>query len=94
MVSKEDIEYVAKLAKLSLTDDEKEKFVPQLGDIINFANKISELNTDNVQPTQHILETNNVFRKDEIIPSYKREEILKNAPEKEAGCIIVPGVNN
>ena len=94
MVSKEDIEYVAKLAKLSLTDEEKEKFIPQLGDIINFANKISELNTDNVEPTQHILETNNVFRKDEIIPSYKREDILKNAPEKEAGCIIVPGVNN
>ena len=65
-----------------------------MDNIINFANKISELNTDNVEPTQHILETNNVFRKDEIIPSYKREDILQNAPEKEAGCIIVPGVNN
>ena len=65
-----------------------------MGDIINFANKISELDTDNVEPTQHILETHNVFRKDEVVPSYKREDIIKNAPEKEAGCIIVPGVNN
>jgi len=94
MVTKEDIEYVAKLAKLNLTEQEKEKFIPQLADIITFADKISELNTDNVQPTQHILETHNVFRKDEVVPSYKREDIIKNAPEKEAGCIIVPGVNN
>ena len=94
MVTKEDIEYVAKLAKLKLSEEEKEKFIPQMGDIINFANKISELDTENVEPTQHILETHNVFRKDEVVPSYKREDIIKNAPEKEAGCIIVPGVNN
>ena len=94
MVTKEDIEYVAKLAKLNLTEEEKEKFIPQMADIVEFANKISELDTDNVEPTQHILETHNVFRKDEVVPSYKRDEILKNAPEKEAGCIIVPGVNN
>lgn len=94
MVAKEDIEYVAKLAKLKLTDEEKEKFIPQMSDIIMFANKIGELDTDGVQPTQHILETNNVFRKDEVVASYKREDIIKNAPEKEAGCIIVPGVNN
>ena len=94
MVNKEDIEYVAKLAKLSLTEEEKQKFIPQMADIIGFANQISELDTENVEPTQHILETSNVFRKDEVVPSYKREDILKNAPEKEAGCIIVPGVNN
>ena len=94
MVGKEDIEYVAKLAKLNLTEEEKEKFIPQMADIVNFANKISELNTDSVEPTQHILEINNAFRKDEVSPSYTREDILKNAPEKEAGCIIVPGVNN
>lgn len=94
MVSKEDIDYVAKLAKLKLTEEEKEKFIPQMRDIVEFANQISELDTENVQPTQHILETYNVFRKDEVRPSYKRDDILKNAPQKEAGCIIVPGVNN
>ena len=94
MIEKQDIEYVAKLAKLNLTEEEKEKFIPQMVDIVNFANQISELDTDNVEATQHILETSNVFRKDEVKPSYSREDILKNAPEKEAGCIIVPGVNN
>jgi len=94
MVSKEDIEYVAKLAKLKLTDEEKAKLTPQMADIINFANKISELNTDGIKETAHILEMNNVFRKDEVVASYNRNDILMNAPQKEAGCIVVPGTNN
>ena len=94
MVNKNDIEYVAKLAKLKLTEEEKEKFIPQMADIIEFANKISELDTEGINPTAHILEINNVFRKDNVCESYKREEILANAPAKEAGCIVVPGVNN
>jgi aspartyl-tRNA(Asn)/glutamyl-tRNA(Gln) amidotransferase subunit C len=94
MINKKDIEYVAKLAKLKLTEEEKEKLTPQMGDIINFANKISELNTEGINPTAHILEINNVFREDEVNESYNRDDIIKNAPVKEAGCIIVPGVNN
>jgi len=94
MVSKEDIEYVAKLAKLRLTEEEKEKLTPQMADIIDFANRISEINTDGIKETAHILEMNNVFREDEVKASYNRDDILMNAPQKEAGCIIVPGVNN
>lgn len=94
MINKEDIEYVAKLAKLKLTEEEKEKLTPQMGDIINFANKISELNTEGINPTAHILEINNVFREDEVKESYNRDDIITNAPVKEAGCIMVPGVNN
>ena len=93
MVKTEDIEYVAKLAKLRLTDEEKEKLTPQMADIINLANKISELNTDGIKETAHILEMNNVFREDEVVPSYNRNDIIMNAPQKEAGCIIVPGTN-
>lgn len=94
MVGKEDIEYVAKLAKLRLTEEEKEKLTPQMADIIDFANRISQLNTDGIKETAHILEMNNVFREDEVKASYNRDDILMNAPQKEAGCIIVPGVNN
>ncbi len=94
MVETKDIEYVAKLAKLKLTDSDKEKLIPQMADIINFANRISELNTEGIEETNHILNMSNVFREDEIKPSYKRDDILMNAPQKEAGCIIVPGVNN
>lgn len=92
MVTDKDVEYVAKLAKLNLTEDEKEKFVGQLGDIVEFANKISSLDTDGVNPTNHISDVKNVFREDEVKASYSREEILMNAPEKEAGCLVVPSI--
>ena len=92
MITTEDIEYVAKRAKLKLSEDEKEKMVKQMDDIVEFANKISELDTENVQPTNHILDIKNVFREDILKPSYEREEILKNAPKKEAGCIVVPSI--
>lgn len=92
MVTDKDVEYVAKLAKLNLTEDEKVKFVEQLGDIVEFANKISSLDTEGVKPTNHISDVKNVFREDEVKASYSREEILMNAPEKEAGCLVVPSI--
>ena len=92
MVNKEDILYVAKLAKLSLSEDEMQDLIPQMGDIIEFANTISGMDTEGVEPTNHILEVQNVMRKDEVKESYAREDIIRNAPAKEAGCIIVPNV--
>ena len=92
MVTDKDIEYVARLAKLKLSDEEKERLVSQMGDIVEFANNINKLNTDGVEPTNHILKIQNVFREDEVRESYSRDEILKNAPKKEAGCLVVPSV--
>ena len=92
MIKAEDIEYVAKLAKLKLSDEEKDKLVSQMADIVEFANNISKLDTDGVKPTNHILDVSNAFREDEVKPSYNREDILKNAPVKEAGCIVVPSI--
>lgn len=92
MVEKEDILYVAKLAKLSLSEEEMQSLIPQMSEIIEFANNISKLDTEGVLPTNHILEIQNVFRKDEVKESYAREDIIQNAPSKEAGCILVPNV--
>jgi len=92
MVTDKDIEYVARLAKLKLSDEEKTRLVSQMGDIVEFANNINKLNTDGVEPTNHILKIQNVFREDEVKESYSRDEILKNAPKKEAGCLVVPSV--
>ena len=92
MITTKDIEYVARLAKLKLTDEELDKLVSQMGDIVEFANKISELDTDGVNPTNHILKMQNVLREDILKESYGREEILANAPSKEAGCIVVPSI--
>lgn len=92
MITNKDIEYVARLAKLKVPESEIESLTRQMDGIVEFANKISELDTENVEPTNHILKVQNVMREDEVKPSYDRNEIIKNAPHKEAGCIIVPSV--
>ena len=91
-VSKEDVKHIANLSKLNLTEEELEKYTTELSDIVNFANELSNIDVDGVQPTNHILDIKNVFRKDEVQPSYDREKILKNAPSKDAGCVSVPKV--
>lgn len=91
-VSKEDVKHIANLSKLNLTEEELEKYTTELSDIVNFANELSNIDVDGIKPTAHILDIKNVFRKDEMKPSYDREEILKNAPSKDAGCVSVPKV--
>ena len=91
-VSKEDVKHIAKLSKLNLTQEELEKYTNELSSIVDFANELSNINVAGIKPTAHILDIKNVFRKDEVQPSYDREEILKNAPSKDAGCVSVPKV--
>ena len=91
-ISIEEVKHIAKLSRLNLSEEELQKYSTQLSSIVDMANEISSLDTENVKPTAHILENVNVFRKDEVSPSYDREEILRNAPTKESGCISVPRV--
>ncbi len=91
-VSKEDVKHIAKLSKLDLTEEELEKYTNELSSIVDFANELSNISVEGIKPTAHILDIKNVFRKDEVQPSYDREEILKNAPSKDAGCVSVPKV--
>lgn len=91
-VSKQDVEHIAKLSRLEFSDEELEKYTTDLANIVDFANSLASINVDGVMPTNHILEIKNVFRKDEVRPSYEREEILKNAPTKAGGCVSVPKV--
>ena len=91
-VSKEDVRYLANLARLEFTDKEEEKFTNDLSNIVDFANTLSKVVVENVRPTAHILDLQNVLREDIVCKSYSREEILKNAPSKQAGCISVPKV--
>ena len=62
-VSKEDVKHIANLSKLNLTEEELEKYTTELSDIVNFANELSNIDVDGVQPTNHILDIKNVFRK-------------------------------
>jgi aspartyl-tRNA(Asn)/glutamyl-tRNA(Gln) amidotransferase subunit C len=87
-----DVEYVARLARLKLTQDEKEKYVRQLGDILNYINKLNELDTSKVEPTSHVISLSNVFREDKVRESLPAEEILSNAPQKSRGFFRVKKV--
>ncbi len=91
-VSKEDVKHIANLARLELNEEELEKYTKDLGNIVEFANTLSKIDVTGVEPTNHILDIKNVFRKDQLKDSYDREEILMNAPEKQAGCVSVPKV--
>ncbi len=87
-----EVEHVALLARLSLSEDEKIRFGEQLSSILNYADNLNLLPTDDVEPLTHILTVNNVFRKDEIKPSMERDEMLANAPLAEDCQYKVPKI--
>ena len=87
-----DIEHVARLARLELTDDEKARLREQLGVILEAAAKVSEVATDDVPPTAYAIPRSNVLRPDEITPSLTVEAVLSNAPEGKDDRFKVPKV--
>ncbi|ABY91847.1 aspartyl/glutamyl-tRNA(Asn/Gln) amidotransferase subunit C [Thermoanaerobacter thermohydrosulfuricus] len=91
-ISRSEVEHVAKLARLKFSQEEIEEFTVQLSKIIDYVNKLNELDTENVEPTAHIVPIHNVFREDEVKPSMDRDKILMNAPYKENGCFKVPKI--
>ncbi|MDD3149819.1 MAG: Asp-tRNA(Asn)/Glu-tRNA(Gln) amidotransferase subunit GatC [Candidatus Gastranaerophilales bacterium] len=92
MISKEQVEHVAKLARLALTEEEKEKFAKQFDDILEYFNQLNEVNTENVKPMAHAVPSSNVMREDVVVRDCTKEEILSNAPEEEDGFFKVPKI--
>ena len=93
-VTRKDVEYIAQLARLRFKDEELESFTHQLNEILNYVEKLNELDTDNVEPLNHPIENVNVFREDELKPSVDTEEALKNAPDRTDEFFKVPKVIN
>ncbi|WLR54889.1 MULTISPECIES: Asp-tRNA(Asn)/Glu-tRNA(Gln) amidotransferase subunit GatC [Mesobacillus] len=91
-ISEEQVKHVAHLARLAITEKEAQMLTDQLDKIITYAEQLNELNTDNVEPTAHVLEIKNVMREDRAKEGLPREEVLKNAPEHQDGQIKVPGI--
>jgi aspartyl-tRNA(Asn)/glutamyl-tRNA(Gln) amidotransferase subunit C len=87
-----DVEHVAKLARLELSEAEKQQFTEQMNAILKYAEQLGQLNTDNVLPTSHAMPLVNVMREDEAKPSLPLEKVLLNAPEDEDGQFKVPAV--
>ena len=92
MITREDVEHVAELARIELTAEEKETFIVQLNDILTYIDKLNELDTMGVEPTSHVIPMSNVFREDEVKPSLDRPHVLQNAPEESHFFFKVPRI--
>ena len=91
-LSRADVEHVARLARLDLSDAELEQFTEQLGVILQHAEQVAALDTDGVAPTSHPLPLVNVFRADAARPGLDRDEVLAMAPATEDGRFRVPRI--
>ena len=91
-LSKKEVEHVAWLAHIELSEQEKALFTEQFNEILDYFKKIDEVDTEGVEPTYHVLDLNNVSRKDETTPSLPTEEALKNAPKREKKFFKAPRI--
>ncbi len=92
MISRKDVEYVANLAHLKLAEKEKEEYTEQIGSIIDYVDKLKELDTENVTPTAYTVPMKNVLRDDKARESLNRKKTLANAPDKKNGLFKAPRI--
>ena len=90
IISDETIEYVGILAKLELSDEEKEQAKSDMGRMLDYIDKLGELDTTGVEPMSHVFPVQNVFRADVGTNGDTRERLLTNAPEQKDGMFMVP----
>jgi aspartyl-tRNA(Asn)/glutamyl-tRNA(Gln) amidotransferase subunit C len=88
-LSKEEVEYIAELAKLALTDEEKERFRGQLSAILEYAERLQSLDTSDIPPTASVLPVTTVLREDVVRPGLSRDQLLANTESKEDGMFRV-----
>ncbi len=91
-ITKKEVEHVAWLAKIELSEDEKNRFTEQFNSILDYFRVIDEAETDNVQPSFHAVELAGVLREDIVEPSLSREKALANASKKEKGFFKSPKI--
>lgn len=91
-IEREQVEHVARLARLAFSDAELDRFTEQLGKIIGYAERVGELATDDVPPTSHPLPVSNVFREDVTMPSLPQDRSLSTAPESDQDRFLVPRI--
>ncbi len=91
-VTKQEVEHIAQLAKLAVTEEEKETYCLQLNQILDYVDQLNTLDTSHVEPTYFIQYTKETLRPDQIIDSLPREEVLALAPAHHLGFIAVPKI--
>lgn len=90
IISDETIEYVGILAKLELNEEEKENAKKDMGEMLDYIDKLNELDTSSVEPMSHVFPVNNVFREDVVTNGDGRDLTLRNAPERKEDSFVVP----
>jgi aspartyl-tRNA(Asn)/glutamyl-tRNA(Gln) amidotransferase subunit C len=91
-ITREEVEHVARLARLELGDDEKEQMTAQLDSILVYIDTLNELDTSQVEPTTTVIPMVSVMREDVVRPSLSQEEALANAPDREDAYFRVPRI--
>ncbi len=87
-----DVEHIAELARLGLSEAEVERYQEQLSDILSYADRLQQVDLSAISPSARVQSLQNVLRDDEVIPSFPRDAILANAPQVADGCFKVPPV--
>ncbi|MFC1478846.1 Asp-tRNA(Asn)/Glu-tRNA(Gln) amidotransferase subunit GatC [Candidatus Margulisiibacteriota bacterium] len=90
VISKTDVEHIAKLAHLAVSEEEKAMLAKQLDDIFEYARELDKLDTGGIEPTAHAIPQKTPFREDDIDPFPNREQIINNAPDEENSFFSVP----
>lgn len=93
MITVKDVEHVAKLARLELTEEEKIKFANQLGDVLKYVEQMNEVDTSSIEPMAHAIDFVNVMREDKVLYEQTKAELMKNAPNEEDGFFKVPKIS-
>jgi len=92
IITKKEVEYVARLAKLEFNEEEKEEFTSQLNSILDYFKKLNELDTERIKPTAYIISMPNLLNEDKIEPSLSQDEVLSNSQYVKEGYFKVPRI--
>ncbi|MFH1429365.1 MAG: Asp-tRNA(Asn)/Glu-tRNA(Gln) amidotransferase subunit GatC [Candidatus Margulisiibacteriota bacterium] len=90
VISKTDVEHIARLANLAVSEEEKELLTKQLDDIFEYASELNKLDTEGIEPTAHAIPQKTPFREDVVDPFPNRQQLINNAPDEENGFFAVP----
>lgn len=91
-ITRKDVEYIANLSRLTISEEEIEEYTKQLSEILEHVNRLQKLNTDNVEPMSYAVDIKNIYRDDINEPSIDREKVLDAAPSVEKNCFKVPKI--
>ena len=91
-ISKEDVDKIAGLAKLELSEEERERYASQLDSIVAYVEKLNEVDTTGIEPLAHVNDLMNVWREDKSRSSLSEEEVFKNSPKHDKEFFLVPKV--